>query len=121
MCKEDIRLARAAAPEAATRFTTQSADTRVFGGNPNRYSLTAHILTVPAALGDFNVVVYAYVNGAKWPLLSLSEENIGGHVSLTEVGSILQEEIWCNMGGNSPPSQMLICTTAFDQSLEEIK
>jgi hypothetical protein len=120
VCKEDIRLARAAVlneVESAGAPTTH----RVFGASSNRYAFTGRMdfadpTIVPAATGMFAVKV-----GVGWaPLLSLNVHEQGGHVSLQEVGALIFGEIWWVNDSISNCTAVYAASTGFDKALEDI-
>ena len=120
MCKEDIRLARAARSGATFTAAAPATAVQVLPGDANRYAISAGIGVLTPVTLQVSCMIAALVGGQYVPLIGLSADHPAGHVSLTDVGSILQEPIWFLPAGSDPPTNLYVGCSAFDQPLESI-
>lgn len=119
MCKEDIRLARAAVPGDQKFVGTVNPDVLMLKANSERYSVMAAIDEINA--GDTNaVMVYAKSGARVFPLIGLSADHPAGVVSLVDVGNIICEEIWGHLISNTDDPSLYVAETRWDRTQEEI-
>lgn len=120
MCKEDVRLARAASPGQSIATTAVATGMKVLAANPNRYSL--HAAWVPfmdATLAHAGFI--AAVQGtAIYPLIGLSNEHPAGHVTILDVGQLIEYEIWMYYNDNANINDVRVAETFWTQELEKI-
>lgn len=120
MCKEDVRLARAASSSQKYAAAMTALSMRLFTADPERYGLTAAFNNPPGAAASTSVMI-AVKDGAGYiPLFVLSDEHQSGHVTLLDVGQIIQGEIWAVDGGTSPPTVLYAGDTTWKQKQETI-
>lgn len=120
MCKEDIRLARAAQPRGQWSGSVTATAQRVLTANAERYSLVCGTSMATLVAGDPNVMVYALNGGRIFPLMSLTNDHLCDTVSLTEVGEIICEEIWVVSGSANAATPVYVGETAWNQTQESI-
>lgn len=120
MCKEDIRLARAASTKNTVSLAAPAAAVKLMPADPNRYSLAAGIGVLTPLTLNVSCLVAALVGGAFVPLIGLSADSPNGHVSVIDVGQLIFAEIWFVPGGSDPPTNLYVGDTSFDRTLESI-
>lgn len=120
MCKEDIRLARAASPTQAKSVTPTAAGIIVLTANPNRYALSAKLDTAMDATMSGAVVLAARINGTYYPLIGLSKDHPADTVSLTDVGTMIEGEIFAILLDVLYVGAVTVAETAFTQQMSEI-
>ena len=120
MCKEDIRLARAAVPGRATVTTPTATGLRALAGNAERYSLSAHLANGVTAANSYAVSVYAAIGGLEYPLIGLSGEHPAGHVSLPEVGSVITGDIYIRAVDSTAVVDVTVAEVKWNQTQETI-
>ena len=120
MCKEDIRLARAAVPHSFSGPAVPADGAVLFGVNYNRYSLTAAITFTALATRNINVIIAARIGTTIIPLIGLSNDTPSGHVNIIDVGSVLLEQIVIINKGSDNPVNLYVSDTAFNQEMESV-
>lgn len=120
MCKEDVRLARAANPNQAFQGSPTAGPVKIFTADAERYALTCHIATPGLVQGDIVCQLAARIGGQYYPLLSLANDHPGGTVSLLDVGALILGEIWWISTGTVTPTSVYISDSGWDRSQEEI-
>lgn len=120
MCKEDIRLARAAANHETFTAAAPAAAVKVLGANPNRYALAAGIGVLTPLTLNVSCLIAARVGDQFVPLIGLSADAPAGHCNLMDVGQLIFNEIWFVPAGSDPPTNLYVGSTAFDKNLEAI-
>lgn len=120
MCKEDIRIARAAGPGRAVVATGGAADQRLLGANANRYSLSLTMLGVRAAGAVGTTVVYAMIGGAKHGLGGVSFDQPFNVVTISDVGAAIQGDIWVATLDLLNATSIGVAETEFLTDLESI-
>lgn len=121
MCKEDVRLARAAGPSQYKLAAATSPGSKFLTADPNRYSIMAGLASGLDILNSYAVLVYAKIGDFKLPLIGLSGEHPGGTCSLLDVGQAIQGEIWVDLLDTNGPVNVNVADTAFTDTLENIK
>ena len=120
MCKEDIRIARAAAPGRAISIAGTVADQLVFGANSNRYSLSLAIMTNSVINSTGGMVIYSLVGGFKRPLIGVSYDTPSGNVNIQDVGNVLTGDIWLKTNDTVNLPTVAITESIFLSGLEDI-
>jgi hypothetical protein len=120
MCKEDVRLARAASPGQVYTGNPAAVLTRALPGNAERYSLAASLSTTVGYTTPGSCVVYASIGGLLFPLIGLSADHPAGTVNLLDVGSAIQSEIWVKYLQAIDAGNVTIAETKWDQPQESI-
>lgn len=120
MCKEDIRLARAATSGTTFTAAAPAAAVRVLGADPNRYAVSAGIGVLTPLTLNVSCLIAAKVGGGYVPLIGLSADHPADRVSVNEVGNLIFEEIWFVPAGSDPPTNLYVGCSTFIQPLEDI-
>jgi hypothetical protein len=120
MCKEDVRLARAASQHDAFTAAAPAAAVQVLTANPNRYSLAAGIgVLTPLAL-NVSCMIAAKVGDKFIPLIGLSADHPTACVNLFDVGQLIVQAIWFLPAGSDPPTNLYVGDSAFDKDFEKV-
>lgn len=119
MCKEDIRIARSAAPGRAIAIAGTVADLLIFGANANRYSISLALTTAPVAGSTGNNLLYSLVGGLKRPLCGVSYDHPADHVNIQDVGAVILGDIWLAKTDTVPASSVTISESVFITDLED--
>lgn len=120
MCKQDVRIARAAAPEAANQWTGGDGNVRKFGANPNRYSLVLGLEMANQVTDTCIGMAWTESNGERIPLLGVSIDHPVDRCTIMDVGQALLGDIWVGSVGASNPDFLYLGQTFFNQDLESI-
>lgn len=120
MCKEDIRLARAAKPNPPIAVAVPGGVAQVLPGNWNRYSLSLAALTAAPVANNCSGMLAAKVGGLYWPLLVATSEHQGGTINLVDVGAVIYEAIWWVPQGNDAFDSVFVGDSQWLQTVESI-
>lgn len=120
MCKEDIRLARAAVPGKSVSVPTQVGGILAMGANPERYSLMASLdITVDLTLAH-GAMVIAVQGSNRWPLIGITNDHPVGVVNLVEVGQLITYDIWVLPLDLADPQAIRVAETTFNRPQDQI-
>lgn len=120
MCKEDIRIARAAAPGGYFTAAAPAASIKCLPADANRYALAAGIGVVTPLTLNVSCMVGVVVGGNFIPLIGLSDEHPTGTVNVMDVGALIFEEVWFKVAGSDPPTNLYVGDSKFNETLEDI-
>lgn len=120
MCKEDIRLARAAASGATFAKTAPVAAVQLLPANPLRYALAAGVGVLSPLTLNVSCLIAARVGDQYVPLIGLSADQPTGYVNVTTHGNLIFEQIWFVPAGSDPPTNLYGGESTFVQDLESI-
>ena len=120
MCKEDIRLGRAAQTSRTYGTTVPTTGTLIFPANPNRYSLSGAIGYASPITRDISAMLAARVGDVYVPLITFSADHQGANITIMEVGQILTYPIHYVTTGGEIPTALYAGDTAFIEELEDV-
>lgn len=120
MCKEDIRIARAASPGRSISVAGYVGDQLIFGANANRYSISVAIMTNSVINSTGGMVLYSLVGGFKRPLIGVSYDHNSGNVNIQDVGNVLTGDIWLKTNDIVNLPTVAISESIFLSGLEDI-
>lgn len=120
MCKEDIRIARAATPKTPKNGTAGDTALCTLPANINRYSVSVGIGIGDPTLEDPQIVVSSKIGNLVYPLAILNKHNQTCILNLMEYGSVICGQIFITDIGTDPLNIWYIGETSFDTELEKI-
>lgn len=120
MCKEDVRLARAAHGGSAGQQDGSTALHKVLGANPERYSLCAGYGNDITPGTPQSAAVGVMVNGLFYGFLGLSQDHPAGVVTIFEVGQLITSEIWVRDYDTTSPPVVNVIETKWDVPQDRI-
>lgn len=120
MCKEDVRLSRAASAGASVSPVFGASWTKALNANGERYSLTLGDTTPDAFTTPGGVVAAAKIGGVFYPLLGVSREHPAKTCSINDVGALIMEEIWVLSLDATNPSPCTVSESQWTQTQENI-
>lgn len=120
MCKEDVRLARAAVPGLSARVDTSGGATKVFAANAERYSISCGLTPNGQSVPNSSALVYVIVNGVKVPIAGVSFDHPCDRVTLMDVGQLLLYDIWVDANDSNTTPDISIAETRWDVPQDRI-
>lgn len=121
MCKEDVRLGRAAhARTPVDQTATGAGQFLIFPANPNRYGLTMALRTTTTLAAAICAIVYTKVGGAKYPLACLTIGHPSAAHTIVTAGDAIQGDVWLDVPASMTAASVLIGETVWDQELRDI-
>jgi hypothetical protein len=120
VCKEDIRLARAASGNTPVRVTPTANLVRVFPHDAERYSISMALVGPCTIANSFAVNLYARQGDEYFPLCSVSIEHSQDHITLDEIGEAITGELFVQAVDTTAFSDVRIATASFKTGQENI-
>ena len=120
MCKEDVRLARAAAPGKVYLGDPAGTLTKMLDGNHERYSLSLAFQNQVSNAATFAFVAYARVGDQLYPVLGISADHPMDRCTLYDVGQLIQAEIWGLFVDSDTDAGVYCAETRWNQPQETI-
>lgn len=120
MCKEDIRLARAASAKNRYRWNGVTAVGNLPPPDPNRYSIVASMYWSDGTLSDLAVDVYTVIGGIRVSLCVLTHDEPSRVLTLHEYGQAIMGEINYAVVAQDQPDAITLIDMGFLSSLGDI-
>lgn len=120
MCKQDIRIARAATPRQPVDPVIIGNNTQVLPPNPNRYAIFLAIHPGDPADGDTSTFYFVKFGAHEFPLVVLNTDRQSCILNLVECGQVIQSAVFVRELGQTAATDKFAGEAAFDVDVESI-
>lgn len=120
MCKEDVRLSRAAVPGDSVTVVPTAVMTQILKANPERYGLQAGINGVLTTAATGSCTVYAKNGNNLYPLIGLAQDHPAGVININNVGLIITYDIWAIVNDSTVPVNLTVSESKWNVQQDDI-